>query len=157
VWGFFFTRTPRYILAFLSAMVFFLLSMIGRNKLATILSNFLPMITYWAVFYFAVLLEENVIFRRKNLPGKNDAYDWEIWNDPNKLPAYVASTVASLFGVAGAVLGMNQAYYRGPIALQLGEYGADFVLFTAFGFTAITYPAFRSIEVYYRKKKGLNY
>jgi len=131
--------------------------MAGRNKLSTILANFLPMISYWAIIYFAILLEENMMFRRQKLPGKSDSYDWEIWNDPEKIPIYIASTAASLFGVAGAVLGMNQVYYSGPIAKQFGDDGADVGLFTAFGFTAITYPIFRHIEIHVRSKKGLRY
>jgi NCS1 nucleoside transporter family len=152
VWGRLMTRIPRYILVFISAMTFFVLAMAGRNKLAAILSSFLPMISYWCVIYCAVLVEENFIFRRRNLPGLDDKYDWTLWNDKPNLPRCYAASAASLIGGAGAVLGMCQTFYVGPLAKQIGEFGGDIGLFLAFGFTAVTYPVFRIIELKYAKK-----
>lgn len=148
VWGRFFTKVPRYILAFSDAIVYFVLAMAGRNELSHILSSFLPMITYWVMIYFAILTEENLLFRRRNLPGLNDAYDWSLWNDKLRIPAwYPAAFVSYLCGIAGAVIGMYQTYYVGPIAAKLGEYGGDIGIFLAFGFTALVYPVLRALEI----------
>ncbi|CAN6618772.1 vitamin B6 transporter Tpn1p [Trichomonascus vanleenenianus] len=156
VWGYFFTRVPRYILAFVSAMVAFVLAMVGRDKLSTILGNFLPMIAYWSAIYFMVLIEENLIFRRDNLPGLNDSYDWSIWNDHKKMPACLAATAAACCGVVGAAMGMCQVYYVGPVAKLIGdEYHADVGLFLTWSFTGVTYPVLRYLEIRYRKAKGL--
>ncbi|KAA8917004.1 hypothetical protein TRICI_000844 [Trichomonascus ciferrii] len=154
VWGLFFTKVPRYILAICAAVVYFVLAMVGRDKLSTILGNFLPMITYWCVIYFAVLIEENVLFRRNKIPGKNDVYDWDIWNSPKKMPTCYAACISSLIGIAGAVLGMCQVYYVGPLAQLLGDHGVDVGVFAAFSFTAVTYPFLRYVEIAYKKKHG---
>lgn len=153
VWGLFMTRIPRYILAVVAAAVYFVLAMAGRNHLSTILGNFLPMITYWCVIYFFVLLEENVLFRRHVIPGKKDVYDWDIWNDPKKLPGCYAACLTALIGVAGAVLGMCQVYYVGPVAKLVGDHGADLGVFLASGFTIVSYPVLRSLELWYLKRK----
>lgn len=155
VWGLFFTKVPRYILAVCAAAVYFVLAMVGRDQLSTILGNFLPMITYWCVIYFAVLVEENTLFRRQNIPGKKDTYDWDIWNNPKKMPTCYAACISSLIGIAGAVLGMCQVYYIGPLGQLLGDHGVDVGVFSAFGFTAITYPILRYIEIVYKRKHGM--
>jgi NCS1 nucleoside transporter family len=148
VWGRFFTRVPRFILAFSDAIVYFVLAMAGRNKLSNILSSFLPMITYWVVIYFAILLEENFLFRRRKLPGCHDGYDWSLWNDKRHMPSiYWAAFAAYLCGIAGAIVGMCQTYFVGPIAAKLGSYGGDIGIFLSFGFTALVYPVFRNVEI----------
>lgn len=154
VWGRVFTRVPRYVLSFFSAMVFFVLSMAGRDKLSEILSSFLPMLTYWCVIYFCIMFEENVFFRRHNLPGLNDSYDWSQWNNKRALmPIGLSAVFAFLCGVSGAVIGMCQPYYIGPIAKMVGDYGGDIGMWIAFGFTAISYPVFRTIEQHYFPRK----
>ncbi|ANB11520.1 Tpn1p [Sugiyamaella lignohabitans] len=152
VWGRMVTKIPRYILVVVSAMIFFVLAMAGRNKLSNILSTFLPMISYWCVIYVAILLEENFLFRRHNIPGLNDAYDWTIWNEKEKLPDCIAACLSFVIGVVGAVLGMNQGYYVGVFARKVGDMGADIGLFIAFGFTMVSYPVLRYIELRYAPK-----
>lgn len=154
VWSMWMTRCPRYILSFASAMVFFVLAMVGRNKLSDILANFLPTIGYWSAIYAIILAEENFIFRRHNLPGHNDSYDWNQWNNPKYLGrCRWAAFFAALCGAAGAVLGMHQAYFTGPIGKLLGSEGADLGTFLCVGFGGIAYPILRYIELMYVQKK----
>ena len=43
-----------------------------------------------------------------------------------RLPIGVAGIVAGCFGVAGAIVGMSEVWYTGPIAKMAGaEFGAD--------------------------------
>ncbi|ODQ67870.1 hypothetical protein NADFUDRAFT_68238 [Nadsonia fulvescens var. elongata DSM 6958] len=148
VWGRVCTRVPRYIWATLTAVVYLVLALVGRNKLAVILSNFLPMIGYWSMLYFVIMLEENVLFRRKkhNKPGLRDAYDFENWNNPDRLPKGYAAFASFALGVVGVILGMCQVYYSGPVAKTIGDHGADLGLWISAAFTGLSYPALRMLE-----------
>lgn len=149
MWGSVATKIPRYILVIVTAVIAFVLALAGRNVLAPILNNFLPMIGYWAMLYFVIVLEENLIFHRHNLPGLNDSYNWAEWNNPKKLPTGIAALAAFLAGIVGAVMGMCQVYYVGPIARHFGEYGADLGMWFGGLFSLVTYPVFRFIELQY--------
>jgi purine-cytosine permease-like protein len=74
---------------------------------------------YWVAIWIAILLEECYIFRRKR------GFDWDAWNERGKLPVGGAALVAFLVGWAGAILCMSQVWYVGPIAREVGEFGAD--------------------------------
>ncbi|EMG49294.1 putative pyridoxine transport protein [Candida maltosa Xu316] len=134
---------PRWIWATVITVIYFVLSIAGKNHFSTILGNFLPMLGYWITIYIALLLEENLIFRSTVTTRKlherefDDAddeedydklYNWDNWNDPKKITMGLAASLAFGCGVAGAVIGMNQTYYQGPIAKLVGDYGADLTL-----------------------------
>lgn len=57
-------KIPRWFWAIVVTAIYLVAALVGRNHFSTILSNFLPMIGYWISIYFAILLEENVIFRK---------------------------------------------------------------------------------------------
>ena len=46
-------------------------------------------------------------------------------NAAQRLPVGAAGIFAGCCGVAGAVVGMAQVWYVGPIAAKLGPFGAD--------------------------------
>ncbi|EER30521.1 hypothetical protein CTRG_05920 [Candida tropicalis MYA-3404] len=148
---------PRWIWATIVAIIYFVLSIAGRDHFSEILTNFLPMLGYWISIYIALLLEENLFFRsnleRKMLHEKEfsgsyeELYNWANWNRPKGRTMGLAACFSFLCGVAGAVVGMNQVYYRGPIADLVGEYGADLGMWLSFGFTAIAYPGLRYLEL----------
>lgn len=52
-------------------------------------------------------------------------WDWDAWDNDRKSPVGIAAFAAFLVGWAGSVLCMAQVWYLGPIAAQVGEYGAD--------------------------------
>lgn len=149
MWGTLATRIPRYIWVVLTAIVSFVLALAGRNVLGPILNNFLPMIGYWAMLYFVILIEENLIFHRHKLPGLNDSYNWDDWNTYTRLPVGIAALVSFLIGIAGAILGMCQVYYVGPIAKLVGDHGADLGMWIGAGFAMITFPVLRFLELQY--------
>lgn len=149
VWGLFATRVPRYALVILTAVIYFVLSMAGRNTLANILNNFLPMIGYWSILYFVILIQETLMFRHRKVPGTNDVYNWADWDNWLRLPTGVAAAASFACGIVGVVLGMCQVWYVGPIAKSFGEFGADVGTWFGALFTMVTFPIFRYLELQY--------
>lgn len=81
-------------------------------------------------------------------------YDVSIYQNPRRLPPGVAALAAFLFGVLGAVMGMSQVWFVGPIAILIGvpPYGGDIGFELAFCFSAVTYIIFRTIELRIAKR-----
>ena len=64
------------------------------------------------------------------------------------MPRGVAALLAFLFGWAGAIVGMYQAWYAGPVATHIGGgYGADIGAWLAIAFTCVTFPPMRWLEL----------
>lgn len=83
----------------------------GRNNLFDIFENWLSLMGYWCIIYITIVIEEHYLFH-----GRGNPYDWAAWNDRSKLPVGYAAFAAFLIGWAGAVIGMDQVYFVGPIA-----------------------------------------
>ncbi|CAK7914316.1 vitamin B6 transporter Tpn1p [[Candida] anglica] len=168
-----FAKVPRWIWAIVGTAVYFVCALVGRNKFATILGNFLPMIGYWTSMYFIILLEENQIFRTdrfihlytKEFPNgtdtiveetskrsilaakqtrRNQHYNFSIWNDYDSLTHGFAATSAFIIGATGAAVGMSQAYWVGPIAEKCG---GDIAMWLCMGFSGLVYPVLRYFEL----------
>lgn len=155
-------RIPRWLWSFVLTAIYLVLAIVGRYKFATILGNFLPMVGYWISMYFIILLEENSIFRRpwfkhlftkefegvteenKYMCGASNNYNFRIWNNQKRLTRGLAATLAFLCGAAGAVVGMAQTYYVGPLATMVG---GDIAMWLCIGFSGITYPWLRYWEL----------
>ena len=112
-------KVPRFIWNTFGVIIYTVCALAGRDHLSGIFTNFLALMGYWLAIWIAIILEEQIIFRRKT------GYDWTIWNQQSKLPIGIAALIAFLVGWAGAILCMAQVWYIGPIAKQVGEYGAD--------------------------------
>lgn len=160
---------PRWCWAILVTVIYFVLSIVGRDHFSTILGNFLPMLAYWISIYITILLEENYLFRqRKNVQILHPAefrqenqeevvdapvgswlytYNWNNWNKPHLITMGIASAVAFVCGAVGAAMGMNQVYYQGPLAKKIGDSGGDIGMWLAGAFTAIVYPVVRYFEL----------
>ncbi len=73
--------------------------------------------------------------------------------DASKLPPGIAAVAAFCFGVMGAVLGMAQVWFTGPIGKLCGtDYGGDVGFELAFGFAATSYCAMRYVEKRFFKR-----
>ena len=71
----------------------------------------------------------------------------EHYDQPNKLPPGIAAAGAFCFGVLGAVMGMAQVWFIGPIGGLIGTgYGGDCGFELAFSFACTTYIGFRYLE-----------
>ncbi|KAE8349153.1 hypothetical protein BDV28DRAFT_152155 [Aspergillus coremiiformis] len=133
-------RIPRPLLTTLEVVVYTVCAIVAHKYLREIMENFLPLMSYWIVAWFAVCLEEAWIIQR----GRD--YDWTVWNNPHRLPMGLAAGASFVFGILGAVLGMSQSYFVGPIAKAL-PYDCDLGMWLAFGFTAVVYAPFRLVEL----------
>ncbi|KAJ5717015.1 hypothetical protein N7488_002661 [Penicillium malachiteum] len=139
--GGFFQRIPQPVFTTLSTVIYTACAMGGRNSLYDIFKSFLPLIGYWVVMWFVIVVEEDLFFRRTN------GYDWSAWNTREKLPLGIAAGIAFLIGWGGAIIGMDQAYYAGVIAQVAG--GSDLGLWVGAGFTAVAFPPLRMLEKWY--------
>ncbi|OAK94121.1 hypothetical protein IQ06DRAFT_86180 [Phaeosphaeriaceae sp. SRC1lsM3a] len=132
---------PRVIWNTIGVVVYTVCALAGRAHLAEIFTNFLALMGYWVSVWIAITLEEHLIFRRK--PG----FHWDVWNQRNKLPLGIAAFAAFVIGWIGAILCMAQVWYLGPIAKEVGTYGADMGNYVGFTWAALVYPPLRLWEL----------
>ncbi|CAF9922496.1 MAG: hypothetical protein ALECFALPRED_002102 [Alectoria fallacina] len=132
---------PRYLWVCAVALVYFVCAIAGRDQLVVIFQNFLALMGYWIVIFVSIVLEEHLIFRR------NRGFDWSGWENKNHLPAGAAALTAFFIGWAGAIIGMSQAWYIGPVAKLVGGIGADIGIWLGMGFALLTFPALRYLEL----------
>ena len=96
---------------------------------------------YWLAIYEGISLIEHFWFKQRK-------YDITIWNNRELLPPGMAAILAFCFGVFGAVMGMAQAWFIGPVGKKIGDptYGGDVGFELAFAFSAISYLGLRTLE-----------
>ena len=119
LWGSFFYAVPRFIWCFVLFAIILALALGGRLILETILSNFASILGYWTIAFGFILMIEHFWFRR------NVGYDPTAWQDQSRLPLGIAGTLALCIGFGGAVLGMVQTWFVGPVAALIGSDGGD--------------------------------
>ncbi|KAJ5950356.1 Permease cytosine/purine uracil thiamine allantoin [Penicillium vulpinum] len=134
-----FGKVPRPVFTTMATVIYAACAMGGRDRLYEVFKSFLPLIGYWVMMFVVIIFEEHMIFRR------NRGYDWSQWNCREKLPLGIAAAVAFLIGWSGAIVGMSQAYYIGPLAQMAG--GAELGLWLGAGFTAMFFPPLRALEL----------
>ncbi|KAG1736972.1 permease for cytosine/purines, uracil, thiamine, allantoin-domain-containing protein [Suillus lakei] len=141
-----FAIIPRFFWVFLAFVIYTVAGVAGREHFSAILSNFLSILSYWTAFFIVIVAEEHFIFRRKNGPlGGYNLYDYDT---PSKLPPGIAGILAMCLGIAGAVVGMSEVWYTGPLGKMAGAtYGADLGFELAAAFSAVTYPPLRALEI----------
>ncbi len=98
--GDFWCRVPRPVFTIATTATYTACAIGGRDSLYEIFKSLVPMMGYWIIIWFTIVLEEALLFKR----GRE--YDWSAWNNPRKLPVGYAATAAFLIGWAGAVVGM---------------------------------------------------
>lgn len=162
-----FSKVPRYIWAFVVNVVYLVIALVGRNHFSTILGNFLPMIGYWLSIYIIILLVENLVFRKyflhlyvKEFPTKDEIseedhrlflkhlkirYNWEIWNDFDKLTLGIGAAVAFACSVGMVAASMAQTYWIGPIAKKFDD--GDTAMWLAMAVSLVVYPPIRFWEL----------
>ncbi|KIW16585.1 hypothetical protein PV08_03773 [Exophiala spinifera] len=138
-------KLPRIFWTVVGVIIYTVCACAGRNHLFEVFQNFLALLGYFVVIYIAITLEEEFIFRRKS------GYDWAAWNDPKKLPLGIAAFVAFCVGWVGAVLGMWQTYFTGPLGKTVG-FGIDLGIPLAFSWSALAYPGLRYLELKFIEK-----
>ncbi|KAF2477184.1 uncharacterized protein BDR25DRAFT_276918 [Lindgomyces ingoldianus] len=134
---------PRWIWAIVLVLIQLVCALVGRNQLFIIFQNFLALMGYWLMIMVCIVAEEHVLFRWRRGIG----FDWTAWEDRTRLPIGIAALSSFLLGWMGAVLGMYQVWYVGPIAILAGDTGADVGMWVGCGFALITFPPIRSWEL----------
>lgn len=134
-------RVPRAVWNTIGVVIYTVCAIAGRANLAVIFTNFLALMGYWVSIWIAITLEEQFLFRRRR------GFRWEDWDRQDLLPLGVAALAAFLVGWAGAILCMAQVWYIGPIAKQIGEYGADMGNYVGFAWAALVFPPLRWLEL----------
>ncbi|KAH0825946.1 cytosine-purine permease [Lanmaoa asiatica] len=141
-----FAMVPRFLWVLLVSVIYTVAGVAGREHFSAILSNFLSILSYWIAFFIVIVAEEHFLFRRKG--GRLGGYNLADWDNPSKLPIGIAGLLACCFGIAGAVIGMSQVWYTGPIGRMAGAtYGADLGFELAAAFAALTFPPLRWMEI----------
>ena len=131
---------PRWAWCVLITLIEIVCSVAGRNYLFNVFENFIPIMSYWVCPWITIALEEHLLFHvLRGVP-----YDWAAWEDPKKLPVGAAALLAWLVGWAGAIIGMAQVWYQGPIALRIG---GDVGAWMSVAFACVTYPPLRYLEL----------
>lgn len=133
---------PRWVWSCVLVLVELVLAVAGREHLLALMQNFLSLMGYWIEFMVAIVLLEHLWFR-----GGAVEFDWARWEDKSYLPVGAAALVAFLIGWAGAILGMYQIWYTGPLASMSGP--ADVGLWVGTGFTVVAYIPLRYLELNY--------
>lgn len=134
---------PRWVWCVVITLIELVCSVAGRNHLFNIFENFLPIMSYWVCPWLIIALEEHILFHV--LRGVQ--FDWTAWEDKKKLPIGAAALFAWLVGWAGAIIGMDQIWYQGPIASKIGGYGGDIGAWLSIAFACVTYPPLRYLEL----------
>lgn len=140
-------RLPRYLYVILGSVLWFVLTSVGSDHWSDVLSNFLPMISYWSVIYFAIVSAETLWFRRKAENG----YEWDQYLNPRHFPVMYAAILSFAFGVAGVVIGMDQYYYVGRLAGVIGS-GCELGTLLSYGFALVSYIPLRYLEIRWRNQ-----
>ncbi|OIW23409.1 hypothetical protein CONLIGDRAFT_585441 [Coniochaeta ligniaria NRRL 30616] len=140
--GKWFMAIPRSVWTLVAVIIYTVCACAGRNELFTVFTNFLALMGYWLAMWVAMMLEEEVLFRRT----KGRWYDWTAWNSPDRMPLGLAALTAFLIGWVGAVLGMYQTYFTGPLAKLVGE-GIDLGIPVGMSWAAVVYPVLRWAEL----------
>ncbi|KAI9844646.1 MAG: purine-cytosine permease [Thelocarpon superellum] len=137
---------PRFIWTFLATLVYIAIAIPGYSHFANVLEDFMLLIAYWLAIYQGISLTEHFVFKRGYL-----GYAPEIYNQPGKLPPGIAAITAFCFGILGAVMGLSQPWFVGPIGKKIGnpQHGGDIGFELAFAFAAISYFGLRTLEFRY--------
>ncbi|KAL8766146.1 MAG: hypothetical protein Q9209_006986 [Squamulea sp. 1 TL-2023] len=134
---------PRFIWTFVATLVYCAIAIPGYSHFEKILENFMLVIGYWLAIYEGIALPEHFFFRR-GITG----YTIADYTSPHLLPPGIAAIVAFCFGVFGAVMGMAQVWFVGPIGKHIGEmpFGGDIGFPLAFCFAFVSYVGLRRVE-----------
>ncbi|KAE8348298.1 permease for cytosine/purines, uracil, thiamine, allantoin-domain-containing protein [Aspergillus coremiiformis] len=137
-------KIPRFIWVFGGSCASVAIAIPGYSHFETILENFMNVIGYWLAIYSGIALAEHFVFKR-GFSG----YRPEIYDKPNELPPGIVAAIAFCFGIAGAVTGMSQTWFVGPIAKHAGAlpFGGDVGFELAFAFSVVSYIFLRPFEL----------
>jgi purine-cytosine permease-like protein len=115
----------------------------GATSFVTSLESFMNVLGAWLSIYATVFVLEHVAFRRNSFAE----YDLDAYNDRKRMPVGLAALGAGCCGAVGAITGLAQVWWIGPIAAKLGDFGGDVSWLLCIAFTAIAYIPLRWAEL----------
>lgn len=134
---------PRFLWTLIGTIIYCAIAIPGYSHFEAVLENFMLVIAYWLAIYEGISFPEHFFFKKGFSGYAPSAYDI-----PSKLPPSYAALGAFCFGVAGAVIGMAQVWWIGPVGGSFGgKYGGDIGFELAFGFAFTSYCALRYFEM----------
>ncbi|KAI8689903.1 hypothetical protein NCS56_00254200 [Fusarium sp. Ph1] len=134
-----FTKVPRFFFIIVTMAIMIPMAIYAAAEWTTSLENFLSVIGYWAGCFDAVMIEELVVFRKRDY----SSYDPEIWNKGRYLPTGLAAMGASLVSLGLVIPSMDTPWFTGPIGERIGDLGFE----AAFVVTGLAYYPLRSLEI----------
>lgn len=138
----FFWRVPQWCFTTFAVVVYTVAAIFGAEHFSVLLNNFLLLLTYYTAPYVFVLILEHNVFRK-------GVYPVEDWNSIRKLPVGLAAVAAVCVGFGGALIGMNQTWFVGPLAKLIGDYGGDLGFELSIVLSIVTYLVLRYFELQY--------
>ncbi|CAH6720489.1 purine-cytosine permease Fcy2p [[Candida] jaroonii] len=140
-----FIKVPRVVWTIVGNFVTLAICIPGYYKFEEVVDNFMAMIGYYLAIYQALALSEHFIYNKGNF----NAYDYVNHLDKKSHPIGIAGTVGFCCGVAGAVIGLCQVWFVGPLAAKIGDFGGDIGFELAFGFAFVAFNIVRPLEKKY--------
>ncbi|KAI5459714.1 permease for cytosine/purines, uracil, thiamine, allantoin-domain-containing protein [Mariannaea sp. PMI_226] len=130
---------PRWTWSVVLTIIAMILAMAGREHLLVIFQNFVALMGYWVMLFICIVAMEHKMFRGRQ------AFDWTAWNDKSYLPVGYAAMAAFLIGWVGAIVGMSQVWYIGPVSVAASN--ADLGMWLGCAFALVFFPPMRYIEL----------
>ncbi|ODV57885.1 cytosine permease ASCRUDRAFT_78317 [Ascoidea rubescens DSM 1968] len=140
----YFRKIPRIFWTLFGNFVTLAICIPAYYEFAEVMHNFMNLIGYYLSIYIGMSVSEHVIYR-KGFKG----YNPEDYLDRSKLPIGIAGTIGFCFGLAGVILGMNQTWYQGVLAHEIGDYGGDIGFELGMSFSFVAFNIVRPLEIKY--------
>lgn len=139
-----FRQIPRFYWAILANAVALGVSIACFYKFEEVMDNFMGLLSYFISLYIGIFLSEHHLYRTRH------GYDPDTYATPAKLPVSYAAFFAFCCGVAGAVLGMNEDWWTGPLAKAISQSSPGDIGFQlSFAFAFIGHATTRWLELKY--------
>lgn len=135
---------PRWAWSCVLTLIALILALAGREHLLIIFQNFVALMGYWVMLMICIVALEHVLFRRHR------GFDWTRWDDKSHLPMGWAALASFLLGWVGAVLGMSQVWFVGPVSQAASL--ADLGMWLGCGFAIVVFPPLRHLELKITKR-----
>lgn len=132
-------RVPQWVWTIVTTIIYVLLAIFGADHFKDVLQNFLLVLAYYCGPYAVIIAAEHGIVRK-------GLYDLDHWDTAKRLPMGLAAVLALVVGFCGALVGMNQSWFVGPLAKLIGDHAGDIGFELAIALTAIVYIPARFFE-----------
>jgi len=131
-------RVPRYVFSVVVTAVVIPVSIYAARDFFVNLENFVALIAYWSASFVAIVVVEDVVFKKRRYA----LYDHAAWNIAARLPTGVAALGAGVVSFGLVVPCMAQVWWTGPIAEETGDIGFE----VALALSALSYVPLRFLE-----------